>query len=80
MAPALAVLPVLVVVACGLFGVSGLAVSVAVLFGALPVSASAYVIVRQMGGDGELMASIVALTTLAAVATLPLIIWALGPQ
>ncbi len=75
----LAVTPVLAVIACGLFGVSGLAVSVAVLFAALPVSASGYVIVKHMGGDGELMAAVVALSTISAMATLPLVVWALGP-
>jgi len=75
----LAVLPVLAVIASGLFGVSGLAVSIAVLFAALPVAPSSFIMARQLGGDGELMAAIVALSTLLAMATLPLVVWSLGP-
>lgn len=73
----LAIMPFLAVIVCGLFGVSGIALSVAVLFAALPVSASSYVMSRQMGGDGEMMSAIIALSTLAALFTMPLAIWSL---
>ena len=75
----LAIMPFLAVIVCGLFGVSGIALSVAVLFAALPVSASSYVMSRQMGGDGEMMSAIIALSTLAALFTMPLAIWSLTP-
>jgi len=42
------------------------------LFMALPVSAASYVMSRQLGGDGSLMAGIVTATTLGAAVTLPL--------
>ena len=42
-----------------------------VLFAALPGSPAAYILARQMGGDGRLMAGIITLTTLASVVTLP---------
>ncbi|MEK9726252.1 MAG: AEC family transporter [Rhodospirillaceae bacterium] len=76
----LAVMPALAVFACGVFGVGGVAVSVAVMYAAAPVSATAYVIARRMGDDGELMAAIVALSTLISAATLPVVIWALGAR
>ena len=70
--------PFVATIACGLFGVTGVAASVAIVFAALPVSASSYVMTRRMGGDGELMAAIAALSTLAAMGTMPLVIWALA--
>lgn len=33
---------------------------------------------RQLNGDGTLMAGIVTSQTLAAIATIPLLLWALG--
>lgn len=74
----LVVMPFLASIVCGVFGVTGVAASVAVLFAALPVSATSYVMARQLGGDGELMAAIVALSTLAAIATLPVIVSVYG--
>jgi len=46
---------------------------VAVLFQALP-TASSSLMARQMGGNAPLMATIVALQTVAAAATLPLVL------
>lgn len=44
-----------------------------VLYAALPCSASAYVLARLMGGDAQMMASIITVHTLAAIATMPVI-------
>ena len=74
----LIVLPLVTVAACKLFGVSGLTAKVALLFSALPISASAFVLAGQMGGDKELMAAALTLTTVLAAVTLPLIL-ALAP-
>lgn len=71
-------LPALTFAACALFGVDGLARTVAVLYAALPGSGSAYVLARQMGGDAQLLAASITATTLAAVVTLPAIILALA--
>ncbi len=65
-------MPVAVAVACAVFGVAGLTRDASVIFAALPVSATAYVVSTQMGGDSRLMAGIVAATTVAAAITLPL--------
>ena len=48
--------------------------AVAVLYNGLPTSASSYVLARQMGGDGKLMAGIITATTLAAALTLPVLV------
>ena len=48
--------------------------SVLVLFFALPTAPTAYVLTRQLGGDGHLMAGIITLQTLLAAASLPLVL------
>jgi predicted permease len=67
-------LPALTFAAGRLFGLDALALSVAVLYAALPVSASSYVLARQMGGNAPLMAGIITATTIAAALTLPAIL------
>lgn len=56
------------------FGVTGLPLAVALLYNALPCSANAYVLARQLGGDHALMAGIITAQTLLAVATLPVVV------
>ncbi|SFB08629.1 AEC family transporter [Azotobacter beijerinckii] len=48
--------------------------SVLVLFFALPTAPTAYVLTRQLGGDGRLMAGLITLQTLLAAASLPLVL------
>lgn len=57
-------------------GLDGAAAGVAVLYAALPCSASSYVLARQMGGDAPMMANVITVQTLAAAATMPLVIGA----
>ncbi|MBJ9973902.1 AEC family transporter [Pseudomonas sp. S75] len=59
---------------CRLVGLSGQAAVVAVLFQALPTASSSYVMARQMGGNAPLMATIIALQTMVAAVTLPLML------
>lgn len=47
------------------------AIIIAVLFQALPTASSSYVMARQLGGDAELMAGIVAFQTVVAVVAVP---------
>jgi len=49
-----------------------------VLFFALPTAPTAYVLTRQLGGDGDLMAGIITLQTLLGAASLPLVLLLLG--
>ena len=67
----LVLLPVLTAAFLHLFGVQGMTAAVAILFAALPTSATAYVMARQLGGDHSLMARIITVETLAATCTLP---------
>ena len=55
-------------------GIDGTARMVLVLFAALPVSASSYVLARQMGGDAPVMAGIITASTIAAMVSMPLMI------
>ena len=41
------------------------------MFAALPGSPAAYILARQMDGDGRLMAGVITVTTLVSVVTLP---------
>lgn len=57
-----------------LFGLSGMGLNIAVIFGAMPTAVSAYILARELGGDVSLMASIITLQTIACMGTLFLII------
>jgi predicted permease len=70
----LLLMPLATALACRLFGIGGLTAAVAILFAACPISASSYVLARQLGGDARLMAGLITLTTIAAALTMPLIL------
>lgn len=74
----LVVLPVLVWALCLAFGAGGTALSVAVVFAALPTATSSYILARQLGGDADLMAAILTTQTVFSILTLPLAISLLG--
>lgn len=66
----LVALPALVGAGSLLAGLEGPTAMVAVLYAALPCSASSYVLARRMGGDAPLMAGIITAQTLAAAVTI----------
>jgi hypothetical protein len=68
-------MPVIVIAMSWLVGLEGIARSVAIVAGAVPTAASAYVMARKMGGDAELMSSIVTFQVIVAFFTLPLFIY-----
>jgi malonate transporter len=70
----LLLLPVAMYYACGWLGGDRTAQGIALLAGAAPGAAASYVLARQMGGDAPLMAGVVAFTTLASAATIPLLL------
>ena len=70
----LAVLPALTYIIATMFGVDGIALTIAVLFSALPVSATSYVMSRQMNGNDRMMSAIISVTTLVSLFSLPLVI------
>ena len=67
----LGVMPAAMLAITHLLGLTGLTAAVAVLFAALPGSPAAFILARQMGGDGRLMAGVITLTTVASAITLP---------
>ncbi|MFN3857741.1 MAG: AEC family transporter [Caulobacter sp.] len=72
----LLVLPILMWSICRLVGGDEIAQGLALLVGSAPGAAASYVLARQMGGDAPLMAGIVAFTTVASLATIPLLLLA----
>ena len=67
-------MPAATALACRMFGVDGLGVAAGVLFTACPISASSYVLARQLGGDATLLAGLITTTTVAALASMPLVL------
>jgi predicted permease len=67
----LAVLPLVTWVLALVHGVDGVALAAVITTSAVPVSATAYVMARQMGGDAKIMAGAITATTLAALITMP---------
>jgi hypothetical protein len=59
-------------VLAGMIGVTGIYRDAAVLFAALPASPTSFILASRMGGDGPLVARILAIQILTCVATLPL--------
>lgn len=56
-------------------GVSGTAAGVLVLLFCVPTAPSGYILAKQMGGDHEVMASIITTQTCLSFITMPLTIW-----
>ena len=54
-----------------LLGLDGPARAVAIVCACVPVATSAYILSTQLGGDADLMARLITLTTLASVVTMP---------
>jgi predicted permease len=67
----LMVMPALAWLYAGWFGITGPALAMTVVAGAVPTASSAYFLARDLGGDAPLMAEITTLQTLIALATLP---------
>ena len=70
----LAAMPALAFVVARIMGLAGTEAQVLVIFSAIPTATSAYVLTRQMGGDGTMMAGLVTLQTLACAVTIPLVL------
>lgn len=68
----LGALPAVTLALAGPLGLGGTALGVAVLFNALPSSASSYVFARALGGDAELMAAILTTQVAMCAVTIPL--------
>ncbi|MGR3913667.1 MAG: AEC family transporter [Gammaproteobacteria bacterium] len=57
------------------FGIDGLARVIAVLCTAAPTAMQGYIVARNMGGDAELMSSLITTGHLAAGLTIPIMLW-----
>jgi malonate transporter len=75
----LAVMPVIAIVLCQYFGVTGIPMAIVVLFAGAPASTSSYILARQMGGNAPLMAAILSVQTILAAVTLPPILAYVAP-
>ena len=71
----LLIMPALVTAGTLLVGVDGIAKTAALICGSVPGASSSYILARQLGGDAPLMANITTAQTLAAMVTMPLILW-----
>ena len=74
----LLILPALAAAIASILGVTGAPLAVVAIYGALPVSASSYVLSRQLGGDTPLMAGIITASTIASAVTIPTIVLAMA--
>lgn len=70
----LVAMPFLMWGVCRAMGGDPLAQSLALLCGATPGAAASYMLARQMGGDAQLMAGVIALTTVGGAVTMPLLL------
>lgn len=70
----LLLMPVVTAIIAVLIGLSGPALTTALLFQALPTASSAYIMARQLGGDAQLMAGITASQTILALVAIPLVL------
>ena len=70
----LLILPLLTFAAGKILGLSGTSLGVCLIFTAVPVSVSSYILARVLGGDHDRMAAIITIQTLAALLSMPLML------
>jgi len=70
----LVVMPLLVPGFGSALGLDGVAWSVALICAAVPTASASYELARQLGGDAPLMARIITAVTVAALATMPIML------
>jgi predicted permease len=68
------VFPAVIAILALSYGLSELATMVAIIFGGVPTAASAYALARQMGGDAQLMSTIITIQTALSFISLPVTI------
>jgi predicted permease len=70
----LIIFPAIVASLCLLLGVEGLMFDIVILFAAMPTAAAAYILARQMGGDVELMSTLITGQTILAFGSLAIVL------
>lgn len=73
----LAVMPLFLAAIALALGMSGPAATAALICAAVPGAPSSFILARQLGGDAPLMAGITTVQTVAALLTMPLMLWVL---
>jgi predicted permease len=73
----LAVMPLFLAAIAVALGMSGPAATAALICAAVPGAPSSFILARQLGGDAPLMAGITTVQTVAALLTMPLMLWVL---
>ncbi len=61
------ILPILIYIFGKFFGIDGIMLSILVLFAVLPTAPSSFIFARQLGGDVQLMSSIITVQTLLSI-------------
>ncbi len=67
----LVAMPIAVLLICALLGVEGLTRTAILIYACIPCSPGSYILARQLNGDATLMASIITVTSLAAIIATP---------
>lgn len=70
--------PALVWLTAPFFGVEGADLRIAMVFGACPTAAAAYVMARQMSGDEVLAGRTIVLSTVLSFVSVPVVLWLTG--
>lgn len=74
----LLVMPLLVAAGATALGIDSTAKMAALICAAVPGASSSYILARQLGGDAPLMANITTAQTMAAMVTMPIMLWVLA--
>lgn len=74
----LLVMPLMVAAGATALGIDSTAKMAALICAAVPGASSSYILARQLGGDAPLMANITTAQTLAAMVTMPIMLWVLA--
>jgi predicted permease len=70
-------MPLLMATGMWALGIDSTAKTAALICAAVPGASSSYILARQLGGDAPLMANITTVQTLAAMLTMPIMLWVL---
>ncbi|PHP66675.1 transporter [Zhengella mangrovi] len=73
-------MPLLAAATASAFSLDGVEAVVLIVFSAIPTAPTAYVLTRQLNGDGAFMAGLVTAQTLLAFVTIPLMLMLLVPS
>ncbi|HKK33211.1 MAG TPA: AEC family transporter [Desulfomicrobiaceae bacterium] len=71
----LLMLPAFAFTIATLLGVTGTPLVVTLVFAAIPVSVSSFILARVLGGDHDLMAAIITVQTMLSALTMPVVLW-----